>query len=142
MESLHYLLEKAIMIANAAHADQTDKAGNPYILHSIRVMLRCTTLEEMIVAILHDVVEDSSLTLTDMEELGLSAEMVDAVDRLTRRDDQSYMDHIERCQGNPLSKIVKMADLDDHLVNYDPRVLSAEHVIRYGKAWRYLNNSS
>jgi (p)ppGpp synthase/HD superfamily hydrolase len=132
----------ALFVACNAHRTQVDKVGQPYILHVIRVMLRCTTLDEMVVAVLHDVVEDSDIGLQDLQRLGFSEQQLDAVDRLTRRDDQSYMDHIERCAGNPLSKVVKMADLDDHVVNYDPKVLSAEHVIRYSKAWRYLNSTN
>ena len=65
-------LERAIAIAAAAHAGQLDKGGAPYILHPLKVMLRMTSLEERIVAVLHDVVEDCGLSLDDLRKEGFS----------------------------------------------------------------------
>lgn len=63
-------LEKAILIATKAHEGQKDKAGKPYILHPLRVMLRMKTTKDMMAAILHDVVEDTDVTLDDLREHG------------------------------------------------------------------------
>jgi (p)ppGpp synthase/HD superfamily hydrolase len=78
-------LERAIAIAAAAHTGQTDKGGQPYILHPLRVMMRCTTADEQIAAVLHDVVEDSDVTLADLEQEGFPRSVVEAVEALTKR---------------------------------------------------------
>ena len=79
-------LERALEIAAAAHAGQQDKAGQPYILHPIRVMLSVSTLDEQIAAVLHDTVEDTSVTLEDLADAGFSGDIVTAVQALTKMD--------------------------------------------------------
>ena len=73
-------LEKAIAIAARAHAGQVDKAGQPYILHSIRVMLRMGSEAERITGVLHDVIEDSDVTLEDLRDEGFDAAILEALD--------------------------------------------------------------
>jgi (p)ppGpp synthase/HD superfamily hydrolase len=139
------LLEDAIHLASEAHRGQKDKAGKPYILHPMRVMFRMDTLLEMVVAVLHDVVEDSDTTLGELRAWGYPEEVVEALDCLTRRyadktperQSESYMDYVARCKANPLAKKVKLADIDDHLDYLCPGV-SAELQIRYCKAYRFL----
>lgn len=75
-------LATAIQVALAAHAGQQDKAGQPYILHPLRLMLRMSTPEEMIVAVLHDVVEDSQITRADLECMGFAEPILDALDAI------------------------------------------------------------
>ena len=111
------LLEQAIILAVQAHRGQTDKAGQPYMLHPLRVMLRMETDLERIVAVLHDVVEDSTLTLTDLERAGFPKEVLDAVDCLTKRKAESYERLIQRAKSNTIARRVKIADLED---NMDP----------------------
>ncbi|MGG1266408.1 HD domain-containing protein [Brevibacillus laterosporus] len=89
-------LEKAIVIATKAHAGQVDKGGNPYILHPLRVMLKMGTEEEMIVAVLHDVIEDTKVNVDDLKRAGFTESVIDAVIALTRQDGERYMDFIER----------------------------------------------
>lgn len=111
-------LEKFIVIATEAHAGQVDKGGHPYILHPIRVMLRCTTLEERVVAILHDVLEDTDWAkygVYALEREGLTKDMSEALLCLTRRPEESYEDFIERIALNPLATRVKLADLADNM---------------------------
>lgn len=103
-------LEKAIQIAAIAHSGQVDKAGEKYILHPIRVMLRMTTETERIVAILHDVVEDSAFTLSDLANEGFSSEILDAVDALTKRPGETRLDAAKRAAANPIARLVKLAD--------------------------------
>ena len=79
-------LERAIEIAAGAHRGQQDKAGEPFILHPLRVMNACSTSSQQIAAVLHDVVEDSDLMLDDLRQEGLVEELVAAVDAMTRRE--------------------------------------------------------
>lgn len=108
-------LEKAIIIAAKAHQGQEDKAGYPYILHPIRMMLCMSSEIEMIIAVLHDVVEDTDWTLSDLQKEGFSAEVLEAVDCLTRRDGESYEKFISRVRANPIARRVKIADLEDNM---------------------------
>ncbi|MDQ7779730.1 MAG: HD domain-containing protein [Planctomycetota bacterium] len=108
-------LERAIEIAARAHAGQVDKAGAPYVLHPIRVMLRVQTVEQRIAAILHDVVEDTDVTLGDLRRKGFSLRVIAAVEALTRRSNEAYDDFVTRASKNAIAKRVKLADLEDNL---------------------------
>lgn len=107
-------LTKAILIAAKAHDGQTDKGGNPYILHPIRLASKAKTTEESIVAVLHDVVEDSAVTLFDLKNAGFSLNIIEALDCLTRRADETYEVFIKRIKFNPLATKVKLLDLEDN----------------------------
>jgi len=90
-------LERALEIAADAHRGQVDKAGEPYLLHPLRVMLRLAGEQERIVALLHDVVEDApAWTLDRLRAEGFPEEVVLAVDRLTRREGEPYEALIQR----------------------------------------------
>ncbi len=97
------------------HRGQLDKAGQPYILHPLRVLLRMKSAEDRIVAVLHDVIEDSEHTLETLREMGFPETLVAALDCLTRRDAESYPDFIARAKQNPIARRVKIADLEDNL---------------------------
>ena len=84
-------IERAIEIAAAAHAGQLDKAGQPYILHPLRVMLRVSNDAERMAAVLHDVVEDTPVTLAQLTESGFPAEVLAAIEALTKRPGESRM---------------------------------------------------
>lgn len=108
-------LERAIAIAAEAHAGQADMAGAPYILHPLRVMLRMTTEDERIAAVLHDVVEDCpAFPIDRLAVARFSPDVLAALDALTRREGESYGDFIERAGANPLARRVKLADLADN----------------------------
>jgi (p)ppGpp synthase/HD superfamily hydrolase len=107
-------IEAAIQLALSAHAGQTDKAGAPYILHPLRVMLAGATAEERIVGVLHDVVEDSDVELDVIRE-SFGAQIADAVDAMTKRRGETYSDFIQRCAENPLARRVKQNDLADNM---------------------------
>jgi (p)ppGpp synthase/HD superfamily hydrolase len=136
-------LEDAIALATEAHRGQQDKAGQPYILHPLRVMFRVETAEERMVAVLHDVVEDTPITLEELRARGFSERVVAAVDGLTRRVGESYEAFVARSAADPLARRVKLADLED---NMDVRRLStfgprdAERMARYVKAWRAMKD--
>ena len=108
-------LEKAIAIAAEAHAGQVDKAGAPYILHPLRLMLQLHTAEEQIVAALHDVVEDTAWTLERLRGEGFSEAVVTALDAVTRREEESYEAFVRRAADDPIARAVKRADLMDNL---------------------------
>jgi (p)ppGpp synthase/HD superfamily hydrolase len=110
------MLEGAIILAMNAHMNQKDKGGKPYILHPLRVMLslKNPTETEQIVAVLHDIFEDSDFTGEDVELLFLP-EVYEAVMALTRREGEIYRDYILRVKENPIARKVKIADLRDNL---------------------------
>ena len=103
-------LEKAIAIAAAAHAGQVDKGGQPYILHPLRVMLRVTSLEERIAAVLHDAVEDTPVTFEELHAQGFSEAVVEAVRALTKLPGEGRLAAAERAAANPIARAVKLAD--------------------------------
>ena len=107
-------LELAIEIAAEAHARQTDKGGQPYILHPLRLMFALNDPTDRIVAVLHDVVEDSAWTFRDLSAVGFSRDAVDALRALTRKDGETYDDFIARAAANPIARRVKLADLADN----------------------------
>ena len=111
-------LEKAIAIAVVAHAGVVDKAGAPYVLHPLRMMLRMETEAEMMAAVLHDVVEDGEgWTLKRLAAEGIPPEVVKAVGFLTKRpaEEADYEAFIRRAGRNPLARRVKLADLEDNM---------------------------
>ena len=107
-------LDRAIELAKQHHEGQTDKAGKPYIEHPLRVMNQVESEEEKIVAVLHDIVEDTEISLDDLRSEGFSEEVVSAVECLTKQDGENYDSYIERISFNPLAVKIKLADLEDN----------------------------
>lgn len=135
------IFEKALHIAQKAHNGQTDKAGKPYILHPIRVAQRCNTDTERIVALLHDVIEDTEITPNNLYSAGFTKTIVDAVLSVTRREYESYFKFIKRCSLNPIGRIVKIHDLEDNMDITRLESLTERDVKRlnkYLKAYKYL----
>lgn len=109
------MLKKALEIACKAHNGQVDKGGNPYILHPIGVALNCNTQQEKIVALLHDVVEDTPITIEDLRMAGFANGIIDAVKCLTKTEGEEYKDFIKRVSTNKLATQVKIRDLKDNM---------------------------
>jgi hypothetical protein len=107
-------LGRAIAIAAMAHEGQVDKAGAPYVFHPLRMMLRMTTTDERITAVLHDAVEDTDVTLEALRAEGFSETIIEAIDSLTQRPGESYQALILRAAANPIGRRVKLADLEDN----------------------------
>ena len=134
-------LEDAILLAAEAHRGQTEKAGNPYILHPLRVMFRLESENDRIVGVLHDVIEDTHYTLKDLRAKGYPEQLLQALGCLTRRETETYEEFITRVRTNPLATRVKLADLED---NMDVRRLpalnekDAERLRKYLNAWTLL----
>ena len=112
-------LEDALALALEAHRGHVYPAPDPepYILHPIRVMLGVSLPEARIVALLHDVVEDTDLTLKTLKDHGFGLPILEAVDSLTRRPGEAYEDYIRRLASNPIAREVKLSDLRDNLAN-------------------------
>lgn len=108
-------------VARVAHYGQRDKGGESYIEHPRRVSA-AVPIDCAAAALLHDVVEDTPVTLAHLEAAGFTPRTLAAVDALTRRDGETYRAYIERCVANPTARVVKVADLDD---NSDPRRVAA-----------------
>lgn len=109
------MLEKAIEIAVEAHRGQIDKAGKEYILHPMRVMLRGRNDTEMIVGILHDVVEDTPITIDMLRLEGFSEDILAALECVTKRRGESYGTFIDRVLTNPLATQIKLYDMEDNM---------------------------
>ena len=134
-------LERAIEIAARVHAVQVDKGGAPYILHPLRVMLRVAPGAQQIVAVLHDVVEDSEVTFEDLEREGFSAEVISGLRAVTKIKGESYEDFVARAALDPVGKAVKLADLmenSDLSRIAEPSQKDLERVEKYGRAIQYL----
>lgn len=109
------MLEKAIKIALEAHWGQVDKGNHPYILHPLRVMHAVKTYEQKIIAVLHDVVEDTTISLNYLAEKGFSKDILDAVDVLTKRSSETRKEAAYRARANSLAWTVKIADVRDNM---------------------------
>lgn len=105
------MISKALDIAKTAHRGQLDKGGNPYILHPIAVSQLVDSEEEKIVALLHDVVEDTDITLEYLKLAGFSDNIIAAVSVLTKQPGVSYDDYISKLKENPIAARVKVADI-------------------------------
>jgi (p)ppGpp synthase/HD superfamily hydrolase len=136
-------LEDAIGLAVQAHKGQKDRVGQPYILHPLRVMLRLSSETERMVGVLHDVIEDTDYTFDALRSLGYSEDILRALDGVTRREDESYEAFVQRSKANPISKKVKLADLEDNMDLHRMAGVSEEdmqRLIRYRRAWATLQN--
>jgi (p)ppGpp synthase/HD superfamily hydrolase len=140
------MLEQAIAIAVEAHRGQKDKAGQPYILHPLRMMQRMTSEVDMMAAVLHDVVEDGpGWTFERLAEGGIPSEVVDAVRHLTKlpAEESDYDAFVRRAGENLIARRVKIADLED---NMDVRRIAAptqrdlERIAKYRRSWEYLRS--
>jgi (p)ppGpp synthase/HD superfamily hydrolase len=137
------LLEKAIQIAVEAHRGQRDRYGLPYILHSLRVMGRLHDVPEQIVAILHDVVEDTDWTFGELRSEGFPEPILEALDNVTKREGEDYEDFVKRSATNALARRVKLADLEDNMdLRRLPQVSEddCQRLQKYIKAWNYLRH--
>ena len=137
------MLERAIEIAVEAHQGQVDKGGSPYILHPLRVMMSVNGESEKIVAVLHDVVEDSDWTFEALFAEGFSVEVIGALKSVTKEsEDEDYDLFIQRAMRNPIGRKVKIADLRDNLdVNRisDITDTDVKRINKYKRALKFLS---
>ena len=127
-------------LATKVHEGQTDKAGLPYITHPERVASRLTTPEAQVVGWLHDTVEDTPITLQDIEA-AFGPETAAAVDAISRRDGESWSDYLDRVTANPMARQVKISDLiDNSNLSRIPHITlkDVERQKKYNKALKKL----
>ena len=103
--------KKALKLCFEAHKNQVDKSGMPYVFHPFHLAEQMETEETTIVALLHDVVEDTDYTLENLREMGFGETVVKALSLLTHDDAVEYMDYVRAIKENPIAKAVKLADL-------------------------------
>ena len=103
--------KKAMKLCFKAHKDQVDKSGMPYVFHPFHVAEQMTDEVTTIVALLHDVVEDTDYTLEDIAAEGFGKEILEAVALMTHEDDVPYLDYVAKLKDNPIARAVKLADL-------------------------------
>ena len=139
-------IEQAIEIAAKAHAGVKDKQGEPYILHPLRVMMGVQGEAAQIVAVLHDVVEDTGVSVDDIRNQGFSANVIEALGLVTHRKDQPYSDYVVGCKGNDIARRVKLSDLRDNM-NLNRLLLRPEkldrdsaRIHRYVLSYRFLTD--
>ena len=134
-------LNKAYEIAAIAHKNQKDKGGTEYINHPVAVSALVESLEEKIVALLHDVVEDTRVTLEELKSFGFNDNIIAAIDAISKKDGESIDDYMNRVKNNKLACSVKKADL---LHNMDISRLKAvnkkdlERLAKYQYIYNYL----
>lgn len=103
--------KKAMKLCFEAHKDQTDKSGMPYVFHPFHLAEQMETEETTIVALLHDVVEDTDYTLKDLTDMGFGESVIEALSLLPHDDEVEYMDYVRAIKENPIATAVKLADL-------------------------------
>ena len=139
------LIETSLQIALRAYAGKTDKAGREYILHPLRVMAKMNTDLERSAALLHDVLEDSDLTAGELLAEGIPAEVVEAIQYLSKNEGEDYQNFVARAKRNKIAAKVKLADIED---NIDVLRLSSlnesdfARIKKYHTAWRLLQEES
>ena len=137
-------LEQAISIASLAHEGQLDKAGEPYILHPLRVMMKLKDEKQRIVAVLHDVIEDTGVTDMNLIIQGLEIDLINVILTLTRNKNESYDEYIDRISKDEFAIQVKLADLEDNMDMSrlkNPTVKDYDREVKYGKAREKLIHS-
>jgi|SRR5579864_7886015 len=128
-------IEDAIALATRAHEGQTDKAGQPYVGHLLRVMSGVRIESEVAIAakmaaVLHDVLEDTTVTSADLRSSGCPSEVIEAVEAVTKRDAEGLEAYLSRVAGNGIAYAVKLADMVDNSDAYRLRQLPAEDAER------------
>ena len=103
--------KKAMKLCFEAHKNQTDKSGLPYVFHPFHVAEQMHDEKTTIVALLHDVIEDTSYTLQDLRAMGFNQEVLDAIALMTHDNNVPYMEYVAKIRENPIARTVKLADL-------------------------------
>ncbi|MBR4934103.1 MAG: GTP pyrophosphokinase [Clostridia bacterium] len=135
------MTKKALKLCFAAHRDQTDKSGMPYVFHPFHLAEQMTDEYTTTVALLHDVVEDTDITFDDLAAEGFTEDVISALKLLTHDVKVEYMDYVARIKDNPIAKAVKLADLKHNsdtsrLDSVDEKAL--KRVAKYAEAMRLL----
>ena len=136
------LTKKALKLSFEAHKNQVDKSGMPYVYHPFHLAEQMETEETVVVALLHDVVEDTDYTLDDIRAMGFPDSVVEALALMTHDKSVTYMDYVAKIKSNPIAKAVKLADLKHNsdlsrLDKVDEKAL--KRVEKYAKSIKVLS---
>lgn len=131
-------LDLAILIAAKVHRGQKDKQGVNYILHPLSVMMAADSLEEKILAVLHDSIEDSDLQIEDLRKEGFSPNILSALFVITKVPGEDYFQYLKRVKKNLLALRIKLLDVENNLRKGCPSLLKE----RYEKALAFLKEDS
>lgn len=134
----------ALKLCFEAHKDQIDKSGMPYVFHPFHLAEQMTDEKTTVVALLHDVIEDTEYTLDDLKNMGFSEDILSAIALMTHDDSVPYMEYVAQIKADPIAKAVKLADLRhnsdlsrlDKVTSYD-----LERAEKYKKAIELLESS-
>lgn len=135
------LYDRALKIAIQAHRGQKDKSGREYVMHPIRVAERCKSPRAKIVALLHDTLEDTDVTVEYLRSKGFPEEIVIGVLSVTKQEGETYDDFVKRASADVIGREVKIADLEDNMDIRRLKVIKDDDVVRLRKylhAWQYL----
>ena len=135
----------ALKLCFEAHKDQIDKSGMPYVFHPFHLAEQMADENTTIVALLHDVIEDTEYTLDDLRKFGFAEDVLSAISLMTHADDVPYMEYVVKIKTNPIAKAVKLADLKhnsdmsrlDRITQIDE-----ERAKKYTQAIELLENST
>lgn len=137
------LTKKALRLCFEAHKDQVDKSGMPYVFHPFHLAEQMTDENTTVVALLHDVVEDTAYTLDDLRAMGYPPQAVEALALMTHDDSVPYLDYVAAVKEDPIARAVKLADLrhNSDLSRLDAVDAKArERVAKYAKAIALLES--
>lgn len=136
------LTKKALVISFNAHKEQVDKSGMPYVYHPYRIAEQMNDEYSTCVALLHDVIEDTDITLEDLKDEGFPQEVIEAIALMTHDDDTPYFDYIRQIKTNPIATAVKLVDLQDNS-NYERldkvEIKDLQRIEKYREAKRILS---
>lgn len=133
--------KKAMKLCFQAHKEQTDKSGIPYVFHPIHLAEQMPDEDTTVVALLHDVVEDTDYTLEDLRAMGFNQKVIEAIRLMTHAEGVPYMDYVAKIKENPIARAVKLADLahNSDLTRLDSVDEKArDRVQKYAQAIRLL----
>ena len=139
-------LDEALVLVATHFRGITDKSGEPYVLHCIRAMMSVDSMDAKLIAVMHDLVEDTPMTLDELREHGFSDAVLTGVKLVTHEDSVSYEDYIVRLKANPLAREVKLADLKDNtslsrtLYREDSNSRDAIRIQKYVLSYQFLTD--
>ena len=139
------MTKKALKLSFEAHNGQIDKSGMPYVFHPFHLAEQMKDENTVIVALLHDVAEDTDITVDDIRKMGFGEEVCEALRLMTHDENVPYMEYIKEIKSNPIAKAVKLADLQHNsdLTRLDTVTeKDKKRVEKYREAQRILNSDT
>jgi len=140
-------LDEALVLVATHFRGVTDKSGAPYVLHCIRAMISVESMDAKMIAVMHDLVEDTTVTLDDLRDKGFSDAVVEGVRLVTHREDVTYEDYVVQIKNNPLAREVKLADLKDNtsigrvLYREEKRESDCARIQKYLLSYQFLTDA-